>query len=183
MVLLEITLDVRLVLAVVRHVHLAARGPRQREEAVGPGRAGQRGVPPVAQGELLRQSMKRGQVARLVVAHDVGPLGRGRFRIGLRKIAHEAAVVIGQLRPDVLDLVVRVIENLARLGRRLLEILPLTVGIDAGILGADAVDLRVDRLQASQHLVEGVVFQNQNDDMLDGIRRLVVCHGLNPHYL
>ena len=60
-----------------RHQNAPQRSPREREEAVRPGRSRHRRVPSVANREVVRQGVQSGQEVRREIIHDLLPVLRG----------------------------------------------------------------------------------------------------------
>ena len=173
-------------MARIRHVPRAGRRAGQREQAIRPGRSRQRGKPAIADDELARETVQRGQgvtrgrVADREVRHDLCRERIVRAGIGPAEVVDEAGhrCRAGRdLAIDVFGLVadvdaarqrvlrVRSLRDIALRGR--IEVLARTGAIDA-------VDIRIDAAQIAEHLIERAVLQHQHDDVPDRILR--ACH-------
>ncbi len=160
-----------------RHVGLALGRAAEGEDAVGPRRSGNRGEPAVADQKIVPQGMQRRQCIQRKVRHDELPLLDRAVRERAHEVGDEAAVVVGQLAADVFHIVPRIEVHLP-LGRGALAVFLAVSTVDARPVRVNAFELRIDALEAAEHVVEGAVLEEQEDDVPDGIvRRMVWVHG------
>jgi hypothetical protein len=85
------------------------------------------------------------------------------------KILDEAGIATRELSVDVTYFVMRVKKHLSFGGLLLSKCLPNVVQIYTRWGGMDAIELRIYVLESAEHLIEGVIFKHQKDDVFDGI--------------
>jgi hypothetical protein len=123
----------------------------------------------IANQKLTGQAVKRWQIVQRVVAHnELALLGR-TIRERPREIQDEAAVATLHLDLDVVYFVVWVEDHLPFPSSKLLKFITGGVHVATAPIMIDPFEIRIDLLEAAEHLVEGVILEHQEDDVLDGI--------------
>ena len=156
----------------VGHGDVSVAGGAVDEEAVGPGGAGERTEPAVADGEVFGEGVQDGQEVQRVIAHDGWVIGWGGAGDG-GVVVNEAAHVVGDLEEDVALLVERAgIELALSVGELLIGDVGMGVGVSVrGAAGGDAIEIGNELLEVAQHVVEGTILKHEDDDVFDWVWR------------
>ncbi len=123
----------------------------------------------VADRELLGEGVQGGEGAPREVAHHVRAARAGGLAVGREIVADEAAVLALELREDVRGLVLGIGLDLGPRAGLLRVLAPGRIAVRARVPRAYPFELRVDLGHAPEHLVEGAVFQHEEDDVLEGV--------------
>src|SRR5690349_21186124 len=91
------------------------------------------------------------------------------------EILDEPAVVVFQLSQHVLQPMTRIQLHLLFASLFLEEFIAVLVGVKSWVYGIDTFEARILRLKAAEHLVEGAVFQQQENYVFDWICGSSMC--------
>ena len=154
------------------HIDMSERSAAMDEESIGPGWAGQGREPLITDQEILCQRVKDREVTEREIIHYLLPLGPRRVRVLRGVISDEASATVLHLTQNIVEVMTEIVDD-SPAGRGLLLIGRSSIGIvvRSGMDGVDTVDIGIDRFQAAEHSIEGLVLQHENHDMLDRITR------------
>src|SRR5689334_18776438 len=118
-------------------------------------------MPMIADREISRELVQSGQAAYRIITHDVLPFIRSGCGIRRLEILDESRILAGELDAYMLDFVMRIVDDQTGLRGSLFINAGRAVLVGSGILWVDSFKLWIQLLEASEHLIEGMVFQNQ----------------------